>query len=1122
MTSYLPEELCIDRDKFFKRLSPTEGAKSQDQEVVFNEYLLKDRYLRRLFAQPSVDQAYTGETIGIVPVYDSLERLIVTRNVELYGSDSDRYIFEKPREDSTKCFALEPSLEIVKTKFARSTEDILQNLDWSNIVVAGGSVSNSLHYRGSWDLPPDADIDIFLYGLQERDLKAKVLAIWNTICENSAQKWAAQDPSGTLEEPGRELADRTVNVITIFSSHYKRRVQIVLRLYRSISEILVGFDIDGSAVAFNGHQVYASPRAIAAFISGANRIDIDRISPSYVHRLVKYRGRGLEPYFPELIRDRINPAIYGRPKNHLTGLAQLLHTARFRDAPEELFRNKMLHYLGESARCVERSGHVEAHRPCAIDSMYSTFVIPQELGTNTIAILKYRKEQDWDMNYKQRMTDRRFIHRHPAFFGAMKDVFEDCCLSCKQSDALSTESTASYVSGPLRFLQNNPGQQGVGSFNPMTNQTWTRMAYVEPTGKLRSAIITRDVSQIKETLENEEFNVNQYDHTGQTPLQLACAVSSRDVVECFLDRGASLTLRGDDGQTALHIAASRGDVEIIRALHAGCQKYYPQFCCHMDDGVEPIQKGEDCPVPRPTSNENHPDSREHSIRPRAPTETQSGQMKINTLTTRKDKTLPVHLAVLHGHAAAVQELNFQSDVGGKSPPESQSKMIQMLYKLNPDLHKRKTQATPVGNTTLVRNTSRSLADLIRVFEGTQIHSKRLAVPDVNTRSSGPSRPTVQSRGRIFDFLPPPYYGQGQTSQQPLTNADAIDSLAEKFDSGVAEKNIHVLKDIVRATGFPFIGLTKYYRQDKEASDTPVNLLSSFLLSKDLPVDVPQLEKVVEDWLWMKGNLLLHYSIGPKSEEYVRLIRKIVKSQPWMLEERAAGTYTPLSLSFVLHDHVWAEVFAQSGTVDLEHVCDQNGNNLLHLLLDQGTKEDCQRLLGTLSEETVQSILVGKNSVTMKTPFAQWLHQICEAQGTGVGHSQSSSNLAVAERVKMMKYMFALATERNIPAFDLLGGAGNRSIHEAVKHGLFEALEVVLELDPGLCHCEDMSGKTAFEVGQKELVNQAIPAPNQAQLEKLRVFLQRCEKEGNKRRDISPRQVKDTMDSLFPLPRITGT
>ncbi|KAJ5557633.1 hypothetical protein N7513_003219 [Penicillium frequentans] len=809
MTSYLLEELCIDRDKFFKRLSPTEGAKSEDQEAVFHEYLLKDRYLRRLFAQPSVDQAYTGETVGIVPVYDSLERLIVTRNVELYGSDSDRYIFEKPREDSTRCFALEPSLEIVKTKFARSTEDILQNLDWSNIVVAGGSVSNSLHHRGSWDLPPDADIDIFLYGLQERDLKEKVLAIWNTICENSAQKWAAQDPSGTLEEPGRELADRTVNVITIFSPHYKRRVQIVLRLYRSISEILVGFDIDGSAVAFNGHQVYASPRAIAAFISGANRIDIDRISPSYVHRLVKYRGRGLEPYFPELIRDRINPAIYGRPKNHLTGLAQLLHAARFRDAPEELYRNKILHYLGESARCVERCGHVEAHRPCAIDSMYSSFVIPQELGTNTIAILKYRKEQDWDMNYKQRMTDRRFIHRHPAFFGAMKDVFEDCCLSCKQSDALSTESTASYVSGPLRFLQNNPGQQGVGSFNPMTNQTWTRMAYVEPTGKLRSAIITRDVSQIKETLENEEFNVNQYDHTGQTPLQLACAVSSRD----------------------------GGDVEIIRALHAGCQKYYPQFCCHMDDGVEPIQKGEDCPVPRPTSNENHPDSREPSIGPRAPTEAQSGQMKINTLITRKDKTLPVHLAVLHGHAAAVQELvklfGARVDIpwnptsvdshsisnltlAGSLPPESQSKMIQMLYKLNPDLHKRKTQATPVGNTTLFRNTSPSLADLIRVFEGTRIHSGRLAVPDVNTRSGGPSKPTVQSHCRIFNFLPPPYYRQGQTSQQPLTDADAIDSLAEKFDSGVAEKNIHVLKDIVRATGFPFIGLTKYYRQDREA------------------------------------------------------------------------------------------------------------------------------------------------------------------------------------------------------------------------------------------------------------------------------------------------------------------
>ncbi|KAJ5557632.1 ankyrin repeat protein [Penicillium frequentans] len=122
---------------------------------------------------------------------------------------------------------------------------------------------------------------------------------------------------------------------------------------------------------------------------------------------------------------------------------------------------------------------------------------------------------------------------------------------------------------------------------------------------------------------------------------------------------------------------------------------------------------------------------------------------------------------------------------------------------------------------------------------------------------------------------------------------------------------------------------------------------------------------------------------------------------------------------------------------------------------------------------------------------------------------------------MMKYMFALATERNIPAFDLLGGAGNRSIHEAVKHGLFEILEVVLELDPGLCHCEDMFGNTAFEVG-KELVKEAIRASHRAQLADLRAFLPRCEKEANKRRDISPQQVKDTTNSLFPLPRITGT
>ena len=60
---------------------------------------------------------------------------------------------------------------------------------------------------------------------------------------------------------------RTKNAITIASAYPTRHVQIVLRLYKNISEILTGFDVDCSCVAYDGSMVWATPRAVASYIT---------------------------------------------------------------------------------------------------------------------------------------------------------------------------------------------------------------------------------------------------------------------------------------------------------------------------------------------------------------------------------------------------------------------------------------------------------------------------------------------------------------------------------------------------------------------------------------------------------------------------------------------------------------------------------------------------------------------------------------------------------------------------------------------------------------------------------------------------------------------------------------
>ena len=101
-------------------------------------------------------------------------------------------------------------------------------------------------------------------------------------------------------------------------------MQIVARLYKSISEILTGFDVDCSCFAYDGSQVYGAPRAIAAFITQTNMIDLSRRSPSYESRLSKYSHRGFEVYWPLLERDRIDPTVFERSFPRTMGLARLL------------------------------------------------------------------------------------------------------------------------------------------------------------------------------------------------------------------------------------------------------------------------------------------------------------------------------------------------------------------------------------------------------------------------------------------------------------------------------------------------------------------------------------------------------------------------------------------------------------------------------------------------------------------------------------------------------------------------------------------------------------------------------------------------------------------------------
>ena len=85
-----------------------------------------------------------------------------------------------------------------------------------------------------------------------------------------------------------------------------KKFQIILRLYKSPSEIVHGFDVDCVGILYDGEKLWATKRALYAMEHKINHFDPCRSSPSYAYRLSKYQARGFSMYLPHLDTSLVN------------------------------------------------------------------------------------------------------------------------------------------------------------------------------------------------------------------------------------------------------------------------------------------------------------------------------------------------------------------------------------------------------------------------------------------------------------------------------------------------------------------------------------------------------------------------------------------------------------------------------------------------------------------------------------------------------------------------------------------------------------------------------------------------------------------------------------------------
>ncbi|KAJ4358642.1 uncharacterized protein N0V89_003226 [Didymosphaeria variabile] len=557
---------------------------------ILEPYKQYDAKLREVFAQEPNHPVLADQHLNVVPVFNGHSSSLRIRARDLASEsqeEKERYIMplnadERHPKGSP---AIVQEIKDFQQNFALFCESSLVDLDWSNVVAAGSSVVTCLlpvpdqaskskkalrqYYHET--IAPASDVDLFIYGLNEEEAVKKIIEIEQRIKDSILTE------TTTI---------RTKNAITIASQYPTRHIQIVLRIYKSISEILTGFDVDCSCAAYDGKQVWAAPRALTAYMTQANTVDLTRRSPSYESRLSKYSHRGFEVYWPLLERSRVDPTIFERNFTRTVGLARLLVLERLPTKSEReaymderrrergrpsinRYRNFALRdnikdrYEDEVAEWVEQEDV----------SDYHTFTIPYgpKYHAKKIEKLLYTKDLLLNSEWNKPKDREVNLHRHPAFFGYAEDVISDCCGFCPEpvtpeEHDVAEEEAKIYVSGKISFIEDNPGRQAIGSFNPITDDDWTEMAYVGNTARLCQAIVDEDLDHVVDWLEQEGSDPNCRDYTGRTPLHLAVTSSTPEIVRALIDHGARLVARLADGRTALHLAAARGNVEMVRMI----------------------------------------------------------------------------------------------------------------------------------------------------------------------------------------------------------------------------------------------------------------------------------------------------------------------------------------------------------------------------------------------------------------------------------------------------------------------------------------------------------------------------------------------------------------------------